>query len=340
MNRPFIVAEVSANHRGSLEHALKIVEAAAEAGANGIKLQTWQPKRMVSDPHYVIQSGPWAGRNLAALYEEAYTPWRWHPKIFAKARALGMVGFSTPFDTDALEFLEQINCPMYKISSFEITDLELIRAVARTGKPMIISTGMGTAMEIVEAHKAARLAGCLDITLLKCTSAYPAGPEDANLLTMTAFEWPYGLSDHTAGIGVAVAAAALGASVIEKHLTLRRSDGGPDAAFSMEPDEFKSMVVACRQAAVAIGSVTYGPQPSEAVQLALRRSLHIARDLPAGHVIEAGDIVSARPATGMHCHHFPALIGTTLARAVYRGQPTAQDMFTNEGNASKSAMNG
>lgn len=332
MNKPFLIAELSCNHKGSIERALELVAAAAEAGADGIKLQTWQPKRMVADPHYVIESGPWAGRNLAALYEEAYTPWRWHPKIFAVAKRLGMVGFSTPFDTDALEFLEQINCPMYKIASFEIVDLELIKAVARTGKPMIMSTGMANPIEIGSAALNAHDAGCRDVTLLKCTSSYPADASDANLRTMQYLScFPrvtaFGLSDHTQGVGVAVAAAALGASVIEKHFTLRRSDGGPDAAFSMEPDEFKTMVVACRQAAAAIGEVTYGPLPSEAAQLALRRSLHIAKDLPAGHVITSDDIVSARPANGMHCHHWPAVMGAMLARNVCKGEPTSTEMF-------------
>ena len=273
---PFIVAELSCNHGGSLDRALELVRAAADAGANAVKLQTWTPGTMVSDHAAVMETGPWAGQNLAKLYEEAHTPWHWHKPIFDYAQSRGIEAFSTPFDVGALEFLETLGCPRYKIASFEIIDLDLIKSVAATGKPLIMSTGMATRKEIALATVAAYSQKCRDLTLLKCTSAYPASAEDANLATMQALARGYpwcgvGLSDHTRGIGVAVGAAALGATVIEKHLTLLRADGGPDAAFSMEPDEFEDMVIACRQAAAAIGRVYFGPTIAEMPMVEVRR---------------------------------------------------------------------
>lgn len=273
-----IVAELSANHLGSLKRALAIVNEAAKAGADAVKLQTFTPEQMV-DEGVIIASGPWKGRNALDLYQEVHLPRNWHMPLYVRALELGMECFSSVFHPDDVDFLETLGCPMYKISSFELTDHALIAYAARTGKPIIISTGMATFPEIVEAVGAA--SGCEDLTLLKCTSAYPASPADANLAAgadLAGFTFgrsargtKWGLSDHTQGIGVAVAAAALGATMIEKHLTLNRADGGPDAAFSMEPREFAQMVTECRRAREAVGEVKYGPSAAEREHLALRR---------------------------------------------------------------------
>lgn len=273
---PLIVAELSANHLGSLNRALKIIDAAKAAGADAIKFQTYTVKGMVDDPGQVLSSGPWAGRSLGELYAEAMTPRSWHQTLFEYARSISIEPFSTPFTPDDVDFLEELHCPRYKIASFELTDHNLIRYAAKTGKPLIMSTGMATQMEISAAVVNAQAAGCDDITLLKCTSGYPAPPEEVNLATLISLRCApgvkaVGLSDHTQGLGVAVAATVLGASMIEKHLTLARADGGPDAAFSMEPHEFAQMVTECRRAAAAIGEVRYGPTPAEAPQVALRR---------------------------------------------------------------------
>lgn len=273
-----IVAELSANHLGSLNRALAIVEAAARAGADAVKLQTFTPEQM-AEPGKLITSGPWAGREALELYREAHTPRAWHALLFQRASLLGLEAFSSVFHPDDVDFLETLGCPRYKIASFELTDHNLIAYAARTGKPIIISTGMALIEEICAAVFAARVSvdGFLDLTLLKCTSAYPALPQDANLAAGTMLpritscpKW--GFSDHTLGIGVAVAAATLGATMIEKHLTLARADGGPDAAFSMEPDEFAQMVTECRRAAAAVGEVRYGPTAAEAEHLSLRRA--------------------------------------------------------------------
>lgn len=295
---PFIVAELSCNHLGSLDRAIKIVEAAAWAGADSIKLQTWNPGTMCVDKGYVLPKGPWAGRNLAELYAEAWTPWEWHPIIFKRARELGMIPFSAAFDRESVDFLERLGVDRHKVASFELTDLPLIRYMASKGKPMILSTGMATKEEIDAACDA-----CWDgmtpfsITLLKCTSAYPADASDANLATMNGF-FRWGLSDHTPGIGVAIAATALGATMIEKHLTLSRADGGPDAGFSMEPEEFKHMVTECRRAAASIGTVKYGPGPSE--DTSLRRSLWTIRDIKKGdRLVLNENVATARPAVGL-----------------------------------------
>lgn len=275
MRKPFIVAELSANHLGSLERAFRIIEEAKIAGADAIKFQTFTVKGMVEDPDVVLSSGPWAGRSLGDLYAEAMTPRSWHQILFEYARSLSIEPFSTPFTPDDVDFLEEFDCPRYKIASFELTDHKLIAHVARTCRPIIMSCGMATDDEIAAAVGVAMDAGCYGVTLLKCTSGYPAPAEEMNLQTMvdmrSRFGWPVGLSDHSQGIGVAVAATALGADVIEKHLTLRRGDGGPDAAFSMEPHEFRQMVTECRRVAAAMGDVRYGPTPSELPQVALRR---------------------------------------------------------------------
>lgn len=274
-SRPLIVAELSGNHLGSLDRALRIVKASKDAGADMIKFQTYTVKGMVDDPGQVLSSGPWAGRSLGDLYAEAMTPRSWHQTLFEYARSISIEPFSTPFAPDDVDFLEELGCTRYKIASFELTDHNLIRYAAKKGKPLIMSTGMATLEEISEAVLAARLGGCRDLTLLKCTSAYPAPPEDANLATMQDMERVFGvrvgLSDHTPGIGVAIAAAVRGAAMIEKHLTLARADGGPDAAFSMEPHEFAQMVGEIQSATVADGVVRYGPTHSEESQILLRR---------------------------------------------------------------------
>ncbi len=274
MKEPFIIAEISANHLGSVNRALELIRAAANAGAGGVKFQTFTPEQMV-DADRVIEAGPWAGRKAIDLYREAHTPRAWHPMLFAAARRYGLLPLSSVFHPDDVDYLETLDCPMYKIASFEMTDHTLIRHAARAGKPVIISTGMATLDEIHGAVFATFNHASQKPTLLKCTSSYPATAEDANLSTMIAmqkrFEVDVGLSDHTPGIGVAVAATALGATVIEKHLTLSRADGGPDAAFSMEPHEFAQMVIECRRAAAAIGTVQYGPTPGEAASMLLRR---------------------------------------------------------------------
>lgn len=327
--KPFIVAEISANHLGSLERALEIVNAAAAAGADGVKVQAWTKGTMVLDPDLVMHGGNWDGQRLARLYEEAYTPWEWFPEIFVRAKRLGLVPSASVFDTYALAMLEELACPVYKIASFEITDLRLIRAVAATGKPMVISTGMADRYEIQQAVDAAE--GCASLTLLKCTSAYPADCSEVNLDAMqhmgTLFKAHIGLSDHTRGTAVAIVAAAAGASMIEKHLTLSRADGGPDAAFSMEPHEFANMVYGCRQAVACWGQAKIGPTPSEEPQLALRRSLYFARDMEAGEVLDSGALVTARPAMGLSPHRFDSLIGKTMPRAVKRGDPVTEESF-------------
>lgn len=329
MRRPFIVAEMGANHNGSLERAFSIIDAAADAGADAIKLQTWQTGYMVLDRGYIIQRGHWAGKNLTDLYREAWTPWAWHEPIFTHAKTRGLLPFSTPFDLPSLEFLESCNCGIYKIASFEIVDLALIDAVARTGKPMIISTGMATFEEIHRAWDVATDAGCEDITLLKCSSAYPADASNANLAAMQAMRRAFtgcsvGLSDHTMGNTVAVAATAMGAEVIEKHLTLSRADGGLDASFSMEPGEFRRMVKACRTAAAAIGEVKFGPMPGEHTDL--RRSLWLVEDIAAGEIFEPRHIRSARPAFGMECRFLGHVIGAVAKDAYKAGQPLKIEM--------------
>lgn len=314
MNKPFIVAEMSANHMGSLSRALAIVDAAAWAGADAIKLQTWGPDTMCIDRDYKLTSGPWAGRTLFDLYRQAWLPWDWHPAIFARAAERGIECFSAPFDRESVDFLEGLGCTRYKIASFELVDLDLIRYVASKGKPMILSTGMATLQEISDAYSECVDLIVGDVTVLKCTSAYPADASDANLATMSqqlASGMRAGLSDHTPGIGVAVAAAALGAVMIEKHLTLSRGAGGLDAGFSMEPHEFKQMVMECRRAAAAIGSVKYGPGLSESTDL--RRSLYVAKPIRAGDVITEEHLCTARPAMGLPCEMKHLAIGSRAA---------------------------
>jgi N-acetylneuraminate synthase len=320
MTEPCIVAELSGNHLGSLDLALEILEAAANAGASAFKLQTYRPDDMVGDPHYVIQSGKWKGQKLLDLYKEAQTFRMWHPIIFKRAKKIGIEVFSTPFSRDDVEFLETLDCPRYKIASHEIIDLELIDACAKTGKPMVISTGMATSLEIAQAHTTAYLAGCRDLTLLKCTSAYPAQPDDMHLRTMRDLMpiAKVGLSDHSEGTAVAVAAVALGATMIEKHLCLDRKLGGPDAAFSLEPNEFKRLVDDCRIAARAVGKHgQYGGGESPE----LRRGLWASRPIPKGTVINRAHIKVARPGLGLPANRLNDAVGSTAVRDIAQFHP-------------------
>ena len=332
---PFIVAELSANHNGSLERALRIVEACAAAGAHAVKLQTYTADTMtldvagdafrIGDP-----ASPWHGETLHSLYAKAHTPREWHEVIFRRAAELGMLAFSSPFDVTAVDFLETLHVPAYKIASFEITDLALIRRAAATRKPLIISTGLASIDEIGEAVAAAQDSGSGDIILLKCTSTYPAAPADSNLRTIpdlrARFGCEVGLSDHTPGIGAAVAAVAFGAVLIEKHVTLSRQDGGADAAFSLEPAEFTLLVTETAAAAAALGRVSYGPGDSEQGSLVFRRSLYITRDLQPGDVLTTDNLRAIRPGFGLRPRHLPELLGRRVNREVKRGTPAAWDL--------------
>ncbi len=332
--RPFIIAEMSGNHNQSLERALEIVEAAAESGAHALKIQTYTADTLTLDVRgkgFLIEDegNLWKGRNLYDLYNEAYTPWEWHEPIFNRAKELGMVAFSTPFDDSAVDFLETLDVPLYKIASFENTDLPLIKKVAATGKPMIVSTGMANAAELDELVRTAKENGCKDLILLKCTSTYPATPENTNIATIPhmreLFDVQVGLSDHTMGTGVAVAAVALGATVIEKHFTLSRADGGVDAAFSMEPAEMKALVEETERAWQAIGKVTYGPTEKEKASLKFRRSIYVARDIQAGESFTEENIRIVRPGYGLEPKYYPNLLGKVAKKSYKLGTPITFD---------------
>lgn len=325
---PFIIAEMSGNHNHSLERALEIVEAAVRSGADALKIQTYTPDTMTIDLderefHISDPESLWAGTSLYKLYGEAYTPWEWHKPIFDRGRELGLIVFSTPFDNTSVDFLETLNVPCYKIASFENTDLPLIRRVAATGKPMIISTGMATLAELDETVRAARGAGCNELILLKCTSTYPATADNTNLLTIPnlreLFDCQAGLSDHTMGVGVPVASIALGATVIEKHFTLNREDGGVDSAFSMEPDEMKQLVVESRRAWQALGHVSYGPTEGEKRSLQYRRSLYIVQDMKKGDVLTTDNVRAIRPGLGLSTKYIDMVLGKTVKQDVARG---------------------
>lgn len=333
---PRVIAEMSGNHNGQLDRALAIVDAVAEAGGHMLKLQTYTADTMTiraDRPEFRVHSnqGLWGGRSLHDLYAKAHTPWDWHEPIFERARTLGLVPFSSPFDPTSIAFLETLNVALYKIASAEIIDLPLIREVARTEKPIIMSTGMASLGEIDSAVEAARGAGAVDITLLACTAAYPAVPEEARLANIgalrDAFGLPVGISDHTKGVGVSVAAAALGAVVIEKHVTLAREDGGVDAAFSLEPTELAVLVKAAQQAAVAAGGAPcFGPTPQELPVLELRRSLWVVEDVAAGDTVTAANVRSIRPGGGLPPDAFRMVEGRRFARAVERGTPFTWDL--------------
>lgn len=330
----YIVAELSANHHQDFDRAVRIVHAAKEAGADAIKLQTYTPDTITirSDREcFRIRGGTlWDGQILHDLYAQASTPWEWHAELQKLAAALGLDFFSSPFDETAVDFLETLQVPAYKIASPEIVDLPLIAKAARTGKPLIISTGMASREEIREALETARRSGAKEIVLLKCTSAYPAPPEAMNLRTIPElakiFEVPVGLSDHTAGIAPPVAAVALGACVVEKHLTLSRSDPGPDSAFSLEPAEFRAMVQAIRVAEKALGVAQIGPAPMEQSIRAFRRSLFVVENMKRGEVFTSQNLRSIRPANGLHTRHLQQVIGKRCTRDVERGTPLAWDL--------------
>jgi pseudaminic acid synthase len=333
--RAYVVAELSANHEQDFDRALELVDAARDAGADAIKLQTYTPDTITlnSDAEaFVIRSGTvWDGRTLYDLYGEAYTPWEWHGPIQERAEALGLGFFSSPFDATAIDFLVDLEVLAIKIASFEIVDVGLIERAARTGLPLVISTGMATFPEIDEAVGVARSAGASRIVLLKCTSSYPAPVEEANLRTMehlaATYGLPVGLSDHTLGASVAIAAVAMGAVMIEKHLTLRRSDGGPDSGFSLEPAEFRVMVDGIREAEAAIGQVSYEPTAHEVESRKLRRSLFISKDVRAGEALTENSVRSVRPGAGLHTRHLREVIGRRVREDTPMGTPLSWDLL-------------
>ncbi len=330
----YVIAEVSANHHQKYEEAVKIIAAAKNAGADAVKLQTYTADTITisSDKEYFRVGGGtlWDGRNLHDLYREAYTPWEWHPRLKQVANDLGLDLFSTPFDNSAVDFLEVMKVPAHKVASFEIVDIPLIKKIARTGKPMIMSTGMATVEEIDEAVQAARSAGATQIALLKCTSAYPAAAEEMNLRTIPElsrrFGVPAGLSDHTTGVAVPIAAVALGACIIEKHLTLSRSEPGPDSAFSLEPHEFKAMVDSVRIAEKALGDVQFGCSPKEASSRVFRRSLFVVQDVKRGERFTEENVRSIRPGQGLHTRHLSEVLGLRARQDIERGTPLSWNL--------------
>ncbi|MFL6763145.1 MAG: pseudaminic acid synthase [Sphingomicrobium sp.] len=331
-HEPYVICELSANHNGSLERALKLLEAAAATGADAIKIQSYTPDTITIDhdgPGFRIEGGLWDGRTLYDLYGEAQTPFEWHEALFRRARELGMTLFSTPFDESAVDLLEQLAVPAYKIASFEAIDLPLIAYVAAKRKPMIISTGMANLDEIGEAVRTARENGCDEIVLLHCVSSYPAPDEQSNVRTVPDLAERFGvisgLSDHTFGSAVTVASIALGGCVVEKHFTLARSDGGPDAAFSLEPEEFKTLVQDCKRAWLSLGRPTYDLQGCEKGSVAFRRSVYVVRDVRAGEELTRENVRSIRPGHGLPPKHLPEVLGRRAARDLKRGEPLAWD---------------
>ncbi|QXE90696.1 pseudaminic acid synthase [Geomonas subterranea] len=333
---PFIIAEMSGNHNQSLERALEIVEAAAASGAHALKLQTYTADTMTLDlkeGEFFIEDPKslWKGRSLYDLYQEAHTPWEWHKPIFDRCRELGLICFSTPFDATSVEFLEELDVPCYKIASFENTDLPLIRKVAATGKPVIISTGMASLAELDETVRAAREAGCRDLVLLKCTSTYPSTPENTNARTIPhlkeLFGCQIGLSDHSMGVGVSVAAVALGATVIEKHFTLCRADGGVDSTFSLEPEELKSLVLETERAWQSLGGISYGPTEKEKKSLVFRRSLYVVEDVKAGEPFTGKNVRAIRPGNGLPTKYLETFLGKRAAVDIRRGTPLSFDLL-------------
>ncbi|MEL7226814.1 MAG: pseudaminic acid synthase [Cyanobacteria bacterium J06576_12] len=334
---PFIVAEMSGNHNQSLERALEIVEAAAKTGAHGLKIQTYTADTMTIDldkgDFYIDDPASlWHGTSLYKLYQKAHTPWEWHQPIFERCKELGILGFSTPFDATAVDFLESLDVPCYKIASFENTDLPLIHKVASTGKPMIISTGMATVAELDETTRVARAAGCQDLILLKCTSNYPATPENTNIRTIPhlgdLFKTQVGLSDHTMGVGVALAGVALGATFIEKHFTLCRTDGGVDSAFSLEPSEMEQLVIESQRSWQALGQVSYGATQAEKSSLTFRRSLYITQDIKAGEILTEKNLRAIRPGHGLPPKYYELFLGKAISTDVKKGTPMTWNLLT------------
>lgn len=336
MRKPTLVAEVSGNHGGSLSRAIQLIEAVAATGVSHIKFQTYTPDTMTIDhdgPRFSLSEDHslWGGRNLYRLYEEAHTPWEWHAELFAVSRERGLIPFSTPFDSTAVEFLESLEPELYKVASMEIGDTPLIRRIAETGRPMIISTGTATLAEVDDAVEVASRYGCGEITLLLCTSSYPALPSDAHLSRMSVlrerYQLPVGLSDHTLGIGVSLAAAAFGASVIERHVTIRRIEGGPDAAFSLEPAELANLVAEANAVCDAIGSPEWGALDAEAESRRFKRSLYLVSDCPEGEALTLENVRSIRPAGGLAPKYLDAVLGRRLVREVSSGTPLSWDLI-------------
>jgi pseudaminic acid synthase len=332
---PFIIAEMSGNHNRSLDRALEIVDAVAKTGAHALKIQTYTPDTMTinldeREFHIGDPESLWSGISLYKLYAQAYTPWEWHKPIFERAKDNGLIVFSTPFDDTSVDFLESLNVPCYKIASFENTDLPLIRRVAATGKPLIISTGMASVAELDETVNVAREAGCKDLILLKCTSTYPATPVNSNILTIPhmkeLFDCEVGLSDHTLGLGVSVASVALGVTVLEKHFTLSRADGGVDSVFSMEPREMQQLVLETEQAWLALGRVIYGASEMEKKSLVFRRSLYIVKDLKEGEMLTAENMRAIRPGYGLPTKYLDNFLGKRVSQDIKRGTPVSWDL--------------
>lgn len=334
---PYIIAEMSGNHNGEIGRAFAIMEAAKNAGADAVKLQTYTADTLTIDhdgPDFILEGGLWNGRTLYDLYGEASTPWEWHEALFAKGRELGITVFSSPFDETAVDFLEELGCPAYKIASFEAADLPLIRKAASTGKPIIVSTGMVSSDEVDELVACVRQAGAGGLALLHCVSAYPASPEASNLLTIPRLAEQYGcvvgLSDHTMGPAVPIAAVAMGAAIIEKHVTLHRSDGGPDAAFSLEPDELSALVRDCRTAWSARGEVRIGRQEEAEKSLVFRRSLYVVSDVQAGDTLSRDNVRSIRPGYGLAPKHIDDILGRTAKRKIVRGTPLTWELIADD----------
>ncbi|QMV41660.1 pseudaminic acid synthase [Cohnella cholangitidis] len=335
-HKPFLIAEMSGNHNQSLERALAIVDAAADAGADALKLQTYTASTMTLDVHegdfFISDSNNiWEGTSLYKLYEEAYTPWEWHKPIFDRCKERGILAFSTPFDASAVEFLESLEVPAYKIASFENTDLPLIRKAAATGKPLIISTGMASVAELHETVNTAREAGCTSLILLKCTSTYPSSPVNSNLATIPhmeqLFQCQIGLSDHTMGVGTAVASVVLGARIIEKHFTLSRADGGVDSTFSLEPQEFKSLSVETERAWQSLGRISYGATDAEKNSLKYRRSLYVAENMKAGEIFSEQNVRAIRPGLGLPTKYLERILGKTAKEDIKKGTPLSWELL-------------
>ena len=333
-HKPFVIAEMSGNHNQSLERALAIVDAAADAGAHAIKLQTYTADTMTVEGAFTItdDNSLWNGRELYDLYKEAHTPWEWHKPIFEHARKRGILAFSSPFDETAVDFLESLDVPAYKIASFENTDWTLLKKVAQTGKPVIMSTGVSNLSDIDESVRLLQEHGCKDLVILKCTSTYPATPENTNLRTIPhmaeLFQCPVGLSDHTMGIGASVAAVALGARVIEKHFTLLRSDGGVDSAFSLEPAELKALTTEVERAFLALGSITYGVQKAEEKSKSFKRSLYSTKDIDKDELLTKDNVKSKRPSNGLHTRYYDQVIGKKATSFIKKGTPIQWDLIS------------
>ena len=334
--KPFIIAEMSGNHNQSLNRAFEIVKAAADAGVDAIKLQTYTADTMTfngtTDEFFIKdENSLWKNQNLYDLYKQAYTSWEWHKPIFDYANELGLIAFSSPFDESAVDFLETLNVPLYKIASFENTDHILLKKIAGTNKPVIMSTGVSTIADIQESIKVLQQYGCKELILLKCTSTYPASPENTNILTIPhmreLYNYPIGLSDHTLGIGVSVAAVALGACVIEKHFTLRRADGGVDSAFSLEPEEFKNLVIESERAWLGLGKINYELTDKEKKSLQFKRSLYLVKDIAAGETITPGHVRSIRPGNGLHTRYYDNVIGKKIKSDIKAGTPLNFDLI-------------